>query len=60
MTGEELTRQEFGDYVSIYNFSDAIGNFYPFAKLLGHDGFQRNGGAFRRRCATWLQRDACG
>jgi type I restriction enzyme R subunit len=24
MAGEELTRQEFGDYVSIYNFADAI------------------------------------
>ena len=24
MAGEELTRQEFGDYVSVYNFSDAI------------------------------------
>jgi type I restriction enzyme R subunit len=24
MTGEELTRREFGDYVSIYNFRDAI------------------------------------
>ena len=24
MAGEELTRKEFGDYVSVYNFSDAI------------------------------------
>ena len=24
MEGEELTRQQFGDYVSVYNFSDAI------------------------------------
>jgi type I restriction enzyme R subunit len=24
MEGEELTRQQFGDYVSIYNFADAI------------------------------------
>jgi type I restriction enzyme, R subunit len=24
MAGEELTKREFGDYVSVYNFSDAI------------------------------------